>query len=141
MKTRKPHLFIRFLKEAFSLRKVIEIGTIIVVVAIIASSAVPAYMNILYDAKDNTARSILGVIRSVVSFSFTNSAALGTPAYPKFTGALFEGGMIPFDPFVGSSGVLITKESPITIFTDVGGYIYNETTGEVRMNVSGRHLY
>lgn len=115
----------------------IELVIVIAILAIISAVAIPAYMNIASTARDNASRAALGAIRESLSISYANSATGGgTPTYPVLVGTLFTTGVVPAEPYTPSSAVTTTAENPIATFSGAGGYVYNQTTGEVRINSS-----
>ncbi len=120
----------------------IELVIVIAIMGILAALAIPAYVNISSTARDNAARSQLGTIRSALSISYANSAAGGsTPTFPTLNGTLFTNGVVPPEAYNNSSAVATSADNPLATFTDAGGYVYNSTTGEVRINVATRHAY
>ncbi len=124
----------------------IELIMVVVILGILAAIAIPKYIDLSTNAKINATKSSLGTIRAAIAMSYAQTAASGaTPTYPTLaaltaTGAssLFVGGSMPTDAYVNSSATAAGANNPISgaDFTNVGGWVYNATTGEIRCNVS-----
>ncbi len=61
----------------------IELIIIIVVLGVLAVSAIPIYYNLTDDAKDSAEKGVVGNVRAGIMLYYVNSAKSGgTPAYP-----------------------------------------------------------
>ncbi len=125
----------------------IELIMVVVILGILAAIAIPKYIDLSTNAKINATKSSLGTIRAAIAMSYAQVAASGaTPTYPTLaaltaTGAtsLFVGGAMPTDSYFNLSTTIASANNPIAAgdFTNVGGWVYNATTGEIRFNGTG----
>ncbi|MFC1571386.1 type IV pilin protein [Candidatus Margulisiibacteriota bacterium] len=121
------------MRKGFTL---IELIMVIVVLGIIAGIALPTYFDLTARARINATKASLGSLRSAVATNYANAAMTGTATYPAMSGDLFVGGDIPREAYNNDNTVTITAEDPIATFADDGGWIYNQNTGEIRVDVS-----
>lgn len=115
----------------------IELIIVIVILGIIAVIAVPNYVNIKTTAEQNALKSTLGTIRASISLEHAQNLLSGNDSYPStITGNMFEQGEIPNDPVNNTQAVATSNVDPLkgTISGTTGGWIYNSSTGEVRVN-------
>ncbi len=95
----------------------IELIVIIVIIGILASVAIPRYIDLTRDASDGTARGILGALRSANSLIFAERLVRGTPG--SYTmGAIVGSAMI--------QGVSYTYGDTTFVMT-AGGNVYTFT--------------
>jgi len=121
----------------------IELIMVIAILGILAVVAIPKYQDLTSQAKQASMKGIIGSVRSALSIEYARSAVNGNAAFPALTGAIFADGNLPAEVVSNpnSNAVVTTNENPIATFTDAGGYVYNQTTGEVRFNVANYHTY
>lgn len=129
-------------KKGFTL---IELVMVIVILGILAAIAIPKFIDLSTQAKQNATKASLGTIRAAVAMAYAQSAVSGgAAAYPNpILGTMFMANAIPADAYLNISTVISSANSPIAAgdFTDVGGWVYNSTTGEIRANVAGGHSW
>jgi len=71
---------------------IIELIIIIVILGVLAVSAVPIYYDLTDDAKDSSERGVVGNVRAGIMLYYVNSAKDGgTPAYPPTLDAAANG--------------------------------------------------
>ena len=125
-------------EEGFTL---IELIMVMVILGIIAAIAIPKYMDLTTDAKTNALKGALGSIRAAVSVQYANNVIKGNNVYPTLNATIFAENRIPDEPFTPTDAVKLSASGTGSIadFNDVGGWIYNKTTGEVRVNKATYH--
>lgn len=123
----------------------IELVMVIVILGILAAIAIPKFIDLSAQAKQNATKASLGTLRAAVATAYAQSAAAGgAAAYPNpIVGTMFMADVVPSDSYFNVNTVISTANSPIAAgdFTDVGGWVYNSTTGEIRANVAGGHSW
>lgn len=129
-------------KRAFTL---IELVTVIVILAILSVVAIPIYLDFRIDASKSACKGALGGMRSAISnfnaWSLTPAgggvARFPTPVELTTIGTVIQD-IIPNNPFDGDSiknnVVDATGKSKGTITGTSGGWSYNPTTGEIWAN-------
>ncbi len=114
----------------------IELVVVIIIIAILAAIAVPKFMDRASDARDAATRQSLATLRSSIELYRADSAAY--PATLATDLATYLKGPFPEAKVGGteSSTVNTTSSDPITVADVVagGGWLYNATTGEIRIN-------
>jgi prepilin-type N-terminal cleavage/methylation domain-containing protein len=118
-------------KKGFTL---IELTIVLVILGVLAAIAVPTYVNLRSTALDNALKSSLGSIRSAVNLKHAENLLAGSDTYPSLTAALFDENLLPVDPVTSTDNVATSSDDPISVSGTNGGWIYNSTTGEVRIN-------
>ncbi len=120
-------------RKAFTL---VELVIVVLVLGIIAAAAAPKLFDTANDARDNSTRHSLVVLRNALELYRATNAA-----YPD--GADIDTELIPFlqGPFPVVQGgsnqnanVAASTDDPISAPAGTQGWIYNETTGEIRVN-------
>ncbi len=121
----------------------IELIMVIVILGIIAAVSLPRYIDLTSTAKQNATQAALGSIRAVIATKYAEAALGGSAVYPALTGSLFVGGEIPNDAYNDDNTVTASANDPIVAgdFSDDGGWIYNQTSGEIRADVAGGHAW
>ncbi len=114
----------------------IELVIVIVILGILAAVAIPKYEDMREQARVATIKGQLGSIRSAVAIQYARNALNGSANFPTLDGAIFAEGRIPKDPIMNSSTV---KTSPGV--DNVGGWIYTQSTGIVKVNLSAYSSY
>ena len=113
----------------------IELIVVIVIIGILAAVAVPAFQNLLLQARAGAARGCLGAIRSAVVISYAASGAVaGNPVWPAgITTVLFADNRIPVNPIVNltnsDAGAPPTAEATLAVATTA--WRYSQATGSV----------
>ncbi len=123
----------------------IELVIIIVVLGILAAVAIPKYQNITQEAKESACRGSLANLRSGISIYYANQAIKGDSAvFPPYDSLIRPGVVmlhgIPKNPYqrddrYPDSIVLTTRRLGRTQ-GNRGGWLYNETTGQIWPNTT-----
>ena len=97
--------------KAFTL---IELVVVIVILGILASVAIPKYVDLSTSAEESACKANRGTIQSACSLYYAQQAAAGSPAFPSAytTTSLYSDGTVPSCPSDGT-------------------YTYSSTTGSV----------
>ena len=124
-------------KSGFTL---VELVIVVLVLGIITAVAAPKMFNTANDARDSATRQSLAVLRGAIEMyraqngEYPSTSELTTVLVPYLQG--------PFPaPQVGANqnaNPVNSSQSPITS-TEAGdrGWVYNNSTGEIRINDSG----
>lgn len=121
---------------------VIELVIIIVILGILAAVAIPKYKDLSGEAREASARSSLGSIRSAITIYYANQAVkTGKAVWPSLKDVRSVGTVmaqaIPANPYqskVADSVVDATGKTKGTVIGKAGGWAYNPATGEVWPN-------
>lgn len=114
----------------------IELVIVIVILGILASVAIPKYVDMREEARVSALKGQLGVIRSAIHIQYARAALTGTPGFPTLDGTIFADGNIPKDPVKNSNAIKTTSG-----VTDAGGWIYIQASGTVMANLNGYYTY
>lgn len=127
----------------------VEVLIVVVIMAILAATIIPQFASSSKDAKESTAQFNLSTLRSQLELyksqhngeyaptladltkkTNANHTSTGTPTLGQYILS------IPTDSVTGSNAVATSTANPIggTITGTTGGWIYNSTTGEIRIN-------
>ena len=137
--------------SAFTL---VEVLIVVVIMAVLAATIIPTFQDASADAKISSAKTNIGTLRSMLALykSQHGSYPPNTTAVPlensfikktKRDHSIDAAGEygpylqdLPPEPFTGSDTVTTTTTDPISVAagTTTGGYLYNVTTGEIRIN-------
>ncbi len=122
----------------------IELVIIIVILGILAAVAIPKYQDITGEAKEASCRAALGSIRSGITIYYANQAVKnGQAAWPPIDSLANVGTVmmhgIPANPYQhpdsSADSILVGYSKGTTIGT-VGGWVYNDSTGEIWPNTN-----
>lgn len=128
--------FVRRSKRAFTL---VELVVVVVIIAILAAVAVPKFYDRATDAKKAAAIHSLSVLRNAVEMYRADSSSYPTALATDL--ATYLKGPFPTTKVGGvESNAVITVNANRALqasdCTSTGGWVYNNTTGEVKINHS-----
>ena len=113
----------------------IELVMVIVILGILAATAIPTFFNLQVQAKEAACKGALGGLRSGIAIWYANQAAsAGSAAYPTMTqlsatvGGVMANGIIPNNPYANKN--TIDAGTGATDVTDYG-WIYDANTGRI----------
>ncbi|GAB5403153.1 MAG: hypothetical protein Aurels2KO_13840 [Aureliella sp.] len=114
----------------------IELVVVIIIIAILAAIAVPKFIDRASEARDAATRQSLATLRSSIELYRADNAVY--PATLATDIATYLKGPFPEAKIGGTESATVnaTSSDPITA-TDIvtgGGWLYNATTGEIRIN-------
>ncbi len=117
----------------------IELIMVIVILGILAAVAIPKYIDLSSNAKTSATKAALASLRSAISMKYAENAAGGSATFPASTAlaALFNDGQVPAEQVSGQAdprAVATSTANPIVVTGNTGGWVYNATTGEIRVN-------
>ncbi len=114
----------------------VELVIVIVILGILATVAIPRYVDMQAEAREAAVRGTLGNIRAALAIQYARAAVqTGTAAFPAaLDGTIFANGQVPPDPVTNLPKV-------VGAFDGTGGWVYDSTSGAVFCNLAGYRRY
>jgi MSHA pilin protein MshA len=118
----------------------IELIMVIVILGILAATALPRFIDLSTQATESAARGTLGAVRAAVAIRYASNAASGsTPALPTtLEASMFHDSQVPIEPYSDSADVTVASGAPTA---DGTGWRYDSTDGRVWINDSDYSTY
>jgi general secretion pathway protein G len=117
----------------------VELVVVILVLGIIAAVAAPKMFNTANDARSNGTRQSLSVVRDAIELyrarevNYPPAATLATALKPYLKGPF---PAVQHGDNMNSTAVKAVTENPIVTAGGTEGWLYNESTGEFRVNLA-----
>ena len=118
----------------------IELVMVIVILGILAATALPRFIDLSNKAKESAAKGALGGIRAAVSITYVSNAAYTTASFPaSITAVMFADSIIPQEPYTPTN--TITVGTSLLLTGTTGGWLYEAAAGRVWLNHSAYSTY
>jgi len=114
---------------------------VIVILGILAATALPRFINLSANAKQSAAKGALGAIRAAIAIQYASSAtgASGIATYPStVTEAMFADSQVPTEPYSNSNSITLSASAPTAAGS---GWRYDSANGRVWINDSAYSSY
>jgi MSHA pilin protein MshA len=123
------------MRKGFTL---IELVMVIVILGILAATALPRFVDLSSKAKESAAKGALGGIRAALAIAYTSNAVYGSAGWPSSIAAsLFADNNVPKEPFSNTNAVAAGSNPSGT----TGGWLYDSGTGRAWINHSQYSTY